>query len=245
MGSGAERRQDTCPPIGREPTLADLLDPVALERRLQAARIRRAAALSAAPVERGAARAKPPSPSPSLAAAASPRAARAAGAPRLVACLAAGLTVAALAALLPLWERPPKVWHELAAMPVPRSSAPPAPAGHASTARVEAPAALMPLPPAVPADRMIARGPAPRPAGLVLVSSPDRHATRSTRNRPGGAPPEAIARAVGQLNMATIGRAAGALGVRERLRLPGLTLSLDRRGLRLKPRGGGGGRRRD
>jgi hypothetical protein len=40
---------------------------------------------------------------------------------------------------------------------------------------------------------------------------------------------------VSGLNLATIGRGAATLGVRKRVVLPGVTLSLDRRGLRLKP----------
>jgi hypothetical protein len=48
-------------------------------------------------------------------------------------------------------------------------------------------------------------------------------------------PPDVVVEIIGDLNLATIGRAAATLGVRERAVLPGVTLSLDRRGLRLKP----------
>ena len=70
--------------------------------------------------------------------------------------------------------------------------------------------------------------PQPRPEGPLRL-------TRSARNGPPGAPRPTVAQVVGGLNAATLGQAAAALGVRQRIALPGLTIVLDRRGLRLKP----------
>ena len=80
--------------------------------------------------------------------------------------------------------------------------------------------------------------PEPRPAAADLprVSG---SATRSARNAPRPiTPPQAVGLIVRDLNAATVGRTAAALGVRERVAVPGvpLAVTLDRRGLRLRER---------
>ena len=64
-------------------------------------------------------------------------------------------------------------------------------------------------------------------------------AVRSARNAPRQVtPPQAVRMAVRDLNAFTIGRTAAALGVRERVLVPGVpvAVTLDRRGLRLHER---------
>jgi hypothetical protein len=71
--------------------------------------------------------------------------------------------------------------------------------------------------------------PEPRPAWLA-----DARSAPVTRGRTAATPPEIAAAVLGNLNRATLGTAAATVGLRERVVLPGLTISLDRRGLRLK-----------
>ncbi|HVH03715.1 MAG TPA: hypothetical protein VM891_12355 [Amaricoccus sp.] len=93
--------------------------------------------------------------------------------------------------------------------------------------------AIAPIPD--PAAEAATPGPAPRPAGHRV----SRGATRSARNAPKPiTPPQALRLIVRDLNAATLGRTAAALGVRERVAVPGvpLAVTLDRRGLRLSQR---------
>jgi hypothetical protein len=223
---------------------ADPFDPVALEARLAAARLRRNSALAARTAARGA---RPPAPA---GAAVTP--------PRPIHALAArlgsrvsGRPVAALGGVvagfclmlllgpaLPFAARPPA---PETATPRLVAAAPPVPVAPAATttgpppsavAAVATPAGALP-PLAEPAPR-----PEPRPAAH-RVPQPAGAATRSARNAPRPlSPPEAVGLLVRDLNAATLGRTAAALGVRERVIVPGVPLSvtLDRRGLRLHER---------
>jgi hypothetical protein len=214
------------PGAGREPTLAQLMDPAALERRLADARARRAVALAA---RQGAAARRGAEPSRRAAfpvlferLAARPAAAW----PRLpvfLAGLAAGLALALVIALVARPAAPPELWH--AAAPARLAPEPPrlALAGPSPPVVPYLPAALVP-----PGTRLALR-PEPRPAWLA-----DARSAPVTRGRPVATPPEIAAAVLGNLNRATLGTAAATVGLRERVVLPGLTISLDRRGLRLR-----------
>jgi nicotinate-nucleotide--dimethylbenzimidazole phosphoribosyltransferase len=196
-----------------EPPLAPLIDPVALEARLAEARLRRARALAS------------PRPAASRWTAARLAAAlrRPARLPAFLAGLAAGVALAAAPALLR--PTPPVALTEIAAPAPPAAGMPsPAPVADLGPVAAAAPAALAPRAAA-------ALRPEPRPPGFV--SPAPGPVVQSARNRPASSDP--VARAVGELNAATLGQAAAALGLRQRVALPGLTLTLDRRGLRLHP----------
>jgi hypothetical protein len=99
-------------------------------------------------------------------------------------------------------------------------------------------AALPPAIVAAAAPAEAAARPEPRPAGHSVAPAPGT-AVRSARNAPRPiTPPQALRLVVRDLNAATVGRTAGALGVRERVAVPGVPLAftLDRRGLRLHQR---------
>jgi hypothetical protein len=211
------------PGAGREPTLAQLMDPAALERRLADARARRAVALAgrqgglaapsapraASPVLLERPQARPAAPWPRL--------------PVFLAGLAAGLALALVVALVARPAAPPEVWQ--GAAPARLAPEPPrlALAGPSTPVVPYLPAALVP-----PGTRMALR-PEPRPAWLA-----DARSAPVTRGRTAATPPEIAAAVLGNLNRATLGTAAATVGLRERVVLPGLTISLDRRGLRLK-----------
>lgn len=202
----------------------DLFDAVAFEARLAAARLRRQAVVAE---QASAARdARPPA--LVIDAAGSPRLAR----PRWPwiagAAAAGGLAVLLLSAGA----------REPAAVPAADAAA-----NAAVDPVVPAPVfvALLPVVPAkvsapLPAFPSVAAptGPVPRPADL-RVPRPTQAAVRSARNAPRDpvTPPEAVGLIVRDLNAATIGRVAGALGIRGRKDVPGVPVSVrvDRRGL--------------
>jgi hypothetical protein len=141
--------------------------------------------------------------------------------PVFLAGLAAGLALALVVALVARPAAPPEVWQGAApARPAPE---PPrlALAGPSATVVRYLPAPLVP-----PGTRTALR-PEPRPARLA---GPAPVALRW----PVATPPEIAAAVLGNLNRATLGTAAATVGLRERVVLPGLTISLDRRGLRLR-----------
>jgi hypothetical protein len=216
------------PGAGCEPTLAQLMDPAALERRLADARARRAVALAgrqgglaarrgaepparrtAFPVLLERLKARPAAPWPWL--------------PVFLAGLAAGLALALVIALVARPAPPPEVWHGAAATRLAPEPPRLALAGPSTRVVPYLPAALVP-----PGTRTALR-PEPRPASVA-----DARPAAVTRGRPAATPPEIAAAVLGDLNRATLGTAAATVGLRERVVLPGLTISLDRRGLRLK-----------
>ena len=221
------------------PTLAELMDSVALERRLAEARARRAVALARRATDGAAHRPAMKVPDrrvPLLLgylAAARARlpvggTAALGGRPSIFAAgLAAGLAAAGLVALVSGHApSPPNVWHEVTAMSVPAMAERPAVVVPLARVRVERPGPLA-LAAAAPAESLGSLRPEPRPARAGPPPQPARLATRSARNRPAAAaPPEVVVDIIGGLNLATIGRAAATLGVRERVVLPGVTLSL-------------------
>jgi hypothetical protein len=211
----------------------DPFDPVALEARLAAARLRRNSALA---VRTAARDARPPA--PAGAAAAPPRpihslAVRFRGRPATaLAGLAAGFCLAVLLGpALPFAARSPEpVAAEPAVVAVAPTVVTTAPATPAAPAAVAAIAPTLADPP--PTET--ASRPEPRPAAHQVP-----RVTRSARNAPRApTPPEAVGLMVRDINAATLGRAARALGVRERVAVPGvpLAVTIDRRGLRLHER---------
>jgi hypothetical protein len=208
----------------------DPFDPVALEARLAAARLRRSSVLA----ERSASRDASP-PAPAATAAAPPRPTLLGRLPWLasgrVAAVLAGI-VAGTCLVLPLGLA-------LSPAPPPPAATPsPAPAALAVAAPVAAapPPVAAAAPAAPPAEAALR--PAPRPSGHRVASVPGP-ATRSARNAPRQVtPPQAVRMAVRDLNAFTIGSTARALGVRERVAVPGvpLAVTIDRRGLRLHER---------
>jgi hypothetical protein len=207
-----------------EPALAQLMDPLALERRLADARARRAAVMAG---RNGAAAA----PGRLLRGpAVVTRAAVVRPASLFVAGLATGLAFVAIALALTRPATPPQAPLLGARALVPSASSPLALAAASAPVAVSAPAPLVP-----PARAL---RPAPRPA--ALASPPAPPATRSA-----GKPGRAVSPATGirALNAATLGAAAVALGLRERVALPGLIVSIDGRGLRIRAHRGGRGRR--
>jgi hypothetical protein len=218
---------------------ADPFDPVAFEARLAAARLRRNSALAAQSAVRDA---RPPA--PALAAAPPHPLRLVRGLRRRPAgiWLAAGIAAGACLALLASVLAPPPAAPTAVAPAPARVIALPAPAGTvpAVEATTAGPAALPPVQLAIapipdPAAEAATPGPAPRPAGHRV----SRGATRSARNAPKPiTPPQALRLIVRDLNAATLGRTAAALGVRERVAVPGvpLAVTLDRRGLRLSQR---------
>jgi hypothetical protein len=208
----------------------ELFDPVAFEARLAAARLRRMAALA----ERSARRdARPPAPAD---ASAPPphRPAAPGGAARALPVLAGGLALALAFVAAGL--------HLGGAGTGPRAGAvTPLPAPALTPVPPPAAPALLPVPPpaAIAPEPDVLR-PLPRPP--AAQASPRRAAgagvrvSRSTRGpERATTPPQAVRMLARDLNAATIGRTAAALGVRERVAIPGLPLSvtLDRRGFRL------------
>jgi hypothetical protein len=213
------------------PPAVDPFDPVALEARLAEARARRARVL-AARVE--------PSAAPARASALeAPRQFAGQFVPRLRGMpgflLGLGLG-AGLAAPLVVGLIPPRVPAPAPAMvdAAPVTVAPPV-----KVAALVMPTALLnPLPAAA------ASGPMPRPADHAVANAA---VTRSARNAPPALPPQVVVRRLARdVNAATVGRAVATLGVRERVAVPGLPLSitLDRRGLRVLEHSGRGSKGR-
>ena len=209
---------------------ADPFDPVAFEARLAAARLRRNSALAAQSAVRDA---RPPA--PALAAAPPHPLRLVRGLRRRPAgiWLAAGIAAGACLALLASVLAPPPAAPTAVAPAPARVIALPAPAGTvpAVEATTAGPAALPPV--------QLAIAPIPDPASRPAGHRVSRGATRSARNAPKPiTPPQALRLIVRDLNAATLGRTAAALGVRERVAVPGvpLAVTLDRRGLRLSQR---------
>ncbi|MFO1208572.1 MAG: hypothetical protein U1E40_05030 [Amaricoccus sp.] len=200
--------------------LPDPFDPVAVEARLVDARARRAIALAT--------RARPPAPPPGWRAAlrsAARLAARLAGGiprPDRAVLAAAGFAILAVAFVPVAIDRPaPPAGSPTA--PVQAAAAPtPAPARPAlSAAEIEAALAAQS---AAPAETR----PRPRPSGPAAGREPRRSVAVVPRG------------VVASVDAATIGRAAASLGLRQQVPLPGVTLVLDRHGLRfLLPDGNG------
>lgn len=261
--------------LAHEPTLAELMDPEALARRLEEARARRAVAL-AARAERAAREAGPEPPhyarpATTLAKPDHPQEARPPSVPfeRLVSHLPAhGQAQAAPAPLqpdLPLAIRPVPL-RDPRAPQRPRLAAtaillllasggvgffalragspPPEPWMAAAAPRNPASVSADPgLPPDTEApDRFAAPvaavGPPPlapraRPDDLVPIRTAAGSAQSSGRAASGASD---LGTAVREVNAGTIGAAARALGIHKRVVLPdGTVLSLDRRGIRLRP----------
>ena len=197
----------------------DPFDPVALEARLAAARLRRRVALARRPAVVGDVR----PPAPARRAAPPHRFDRLLGRvgerPAAVASFALGLAVAVLLGILvSARSTGPAPMTAVAPAKVTVGSAP------ALARLVARPAALAQVEP-----------PAPRPVALA-GGSPGSTVVRSARNSPRATtPPQAVRYLVRDINAATLGRTAKALGVRERVAVPGLPLAvtLDRRGLRV------------
>jgi hypothetical protein len=222
-------------PVGAAvPPPVDPFDPVALEARLAEARARRARVLRA--------RVEPAAASAGAASALEPvwrfaggfaRRLRATPGFLLGLGLGAGLAAPLVVALVP---SPPPAPAAATVDAAPATVAPPV-----KVAALVMPTALLNPLPAAAAPR-----PMPRPADHAVASAA---VTRSARNAPATLPPQvAVRRLARDVNAATVGRAAATLGVRERVALPGLPLSitLDRRGLRVLEHSGRGskGRRR-
>ena len=228
----------------------DPFDPVALEARLAVARLRRSSVLA----ERSATARDASPPAPAAAAAAPPRPTgpgrlRALVSSRIVSsrtgAVLAGI-VAGTCLALALTPAPPPP----AAPPSPPAVAAAPPSPPPAVAAAAPPVAVAPVrvaaaaPTAPPAE--VALRPAPRPAGHEVAPASGT-AVRSARNAPRQVtPPQAVRMAVRDLNAFTIGRTAAALGVRERVLVPGVpvAVTLDRRGLRLHERRRRGGGRR-
>ena len=191
-------------------------DPLALEARLAAARLRRSSALAE---QSAAARdARPPAP---VGASVPPPHRH--GGLAVAAAFAGGFGLAALLGALAVGSLARR-----------EQTSPLPPVALADPAM---PAVLAAAPLALPVAPTAAEAPPmPRPAGLQR-GRPAGAPVRSARNAPAGvSPPQALRMIVRDLYAATIGRTAGALGLAERVDLPGVAVTLDRRGLRLHER---------
>ena len=217
------------------PPAVDPFDPVALEARLAEARARRARVLAA--------RDMPAAAAPEASALEPVRRFAGQFVRRLRATpgfllglgLGAGLAAMLVVALVPSQAPAPAA--------APGGAAPVMVAPAVKVAALVMPTALLnPLPAAA------APGPMPRPANHAVA---DTAVTWSARNAPATLPPHVVVKRLARdVNAATVGRAAATLGVRERVAVPGLPLSitLDRRGLRVlehSGRGSKGRKRRD
>ena len=191
------------------PPAIDPFDPVALEARLAEARARRARVLAAREAPAGAA-------ARAYALDALRRIAHRLRANRgfLVGVgVGAGLAATLALALVP--------------------SRPPVPAAPVEPPPVKVAALVMPTALLSPLPAAAALVPPPRPDDHAVAQAP---VTRSARNAPASLPPHvAVRRLARDVNAATVGRAAATLGMRERVAVPGLslTITLDGRGLRV------------
>ncbi|WP_111428823.1 hypothetical protein [Rhodobacteraceae bacterium DSL-40] len=269
--------------LAHEPTLAELMDPEALARRLEEARARRAVALAARaekaareagaePLskaqpaaalaepdrpqaasmpsvpferlvrhlparERGSVAAAPPQPHLPRAIRPVPlRGRRAAQRPRLAAAAAILLLAFGGAGFfaLRLGSPPPEPWMAAAAPRTPAfaSDDPGLPTATAAAGRFAIPVAAVGPPPLAPRAR---------PDDFVPIRAAAGASQGTAR---GAARASDLGTAMREMNADTIGAAAQALGIRKRVVLPdGTVLSLDRRGLRLRPGRGNSGRR--